>query len=154
MFDTTYRLIGSELSDPSLRTKEMCWKFLEHLVSGSRTAQPPGSRPKALRVTTHRQKEALLVGQRKFYSFAEVLLVYSTAPANRVAIKGNLSVRSKKQTKTKTKKKSNKGKYTLATIVKTLWGWVLFTISDTRWEPRYITLADKGSWVGGCQLYF
>ena len=58
-------LIGSGLSGPPVRPNkgQRCVpQVIDLSVVGSMTAQPPGSRPNALRVTTHDQQVAQLVG--------------------------------------------------------------------------------------------
>ena len=52
---------------------------IDHSVAGSMTAQPPGIRPSALRITTHGQQVASLGGGS--YPSAEVQTAYSTAPS-------------------------------------------------------------------------
>ena len=71
----TSQLIESSLSDcPSnpVKTKVECCRL--------QTAQPPGSHTQALHVTTHSQQVISLSGVGG-YTSAEVLLVYSIAPA-------------------------------------------------------------------------
>ena len=61
----TSRLIGSGPIRPPVRPSKGqsdVLQAIDHSVAGSMTAQPPGIRPSALRVTTHGQQVASLEG--------------------------------------------------------------------------------------------
>ena len=79
----TNRLIGSGPIRSPVRTSKGqsgVLQAIDNSVTGSMTAQPPGIHPSALRVATHGQQVASLVGS---YSSAEVESAYSTSPADR-----------------------------------------------------------------------
>ena len=79
----TSRLIGSGWIWPTVRPSKGqsdVLQAIDHSVTGSMTAQPPGIRPSTLRVATHGQQVASLGGS---YPSAEVQSAYSTAPADR-----------------------------------------------------------------------
>ena len=61
--DKTSRLIGSGPIRPPVRPSKgqsSVLQAIDHSVAGSMTAQPPGSRPSALRVAAHGQQVAPL----------------------------------------------------------------------------------------------
>ena len=89
--DKTSRLIGSGPIRPTVRPSKgqsSVLQAIDHSVVGSMTAQPPGSRPSALRVAAHGQQAAPLVGGGS-YTSAEVQSAYSTAPADRATERKN-----------------------------------------------------------------
>ena len=80
----TSRLIGLGPIRPTVRPSKGQSGVLQAIdlsVAGSMTAQPPGIRPSALRVTTHDQQVASFGWGSK--PSAEVQSAYSTAPADR-----------------------------------------------------------------------
>ena len=83
----TSRLIGSGPIRPPVRPSKGqsgVLQAIDHSVTGSMTAQPPGIRPSALRVATQGQQVASLgMGS---YPSEEVQSAYSTAPADRAEI--------------------------------------------------------------------
>ena len=105
----TSRLIGSGPIRPPVRPSKGqsdVLQAIDHSVTGSMTAQPPGIHPSALRVATHGQQVASLGGS---YPSAEVQSVYSTAPADRAKYgnRGDLSPICRKRLYIQTKEGEN-----------------------------------------------
>ena len=81
--DGSSRLIGSGLTRPS-KDQSGVLQVIDNSVAGSMTAQPPGFRPSALRVTTNSQQVASLGWGS--YPSAKVQSAYSSDPADRATI--------------------------------------------------------------------